>query len=727
MSIRFNEETKTFYLNGKNITYSFFVNEDNFLEHLYFGEKIGFDDIRFSRAMGKSSCESKPQNNKFFTNLLKPEISFFGFGDYKEPTVLVKNKAGDRLSNLLYSGYEILDCKPKISGMPSLRGKDTLIVHLKDSVTDFAADIYYSVYDDLDIISKRIVYINNSKNPVVLDRAYSFAQSLPAGNYDLISLYGGWASERHIDRVPLHHGVSSIDSKRTSSSATLNPFIAVAESDATENFGNVYGFSLVYSSSYVLKAEKSACGELLITGGINDFDFSWKLESKEAFETPEAVIAFSGKGLGGMSRAFHDAFRGYLINKNFVSKSRPIVINNWEATYFDFDNEKLMKIIDCAENTGIDTFVLDDGWFGKRNDANVSLGDWIVNTDKLKGGLKSVIDYAHKKGMKFGLWFEPEMVSPDSDLYRAHPDYAVSVPGREPTLGRDQLVLDLTKKEVRDYIVCAVNSVLKENEIDYVKWDYNRNITESYSIGRESDRQSEFAHRYALGLYDICERIINANENIFFEGCSAGGSRFDPAMLYYFPQIWTSDDSDAEERTFIQYGTSLVYPVSSISCHVSAVPNHQALRTTEFKTRTDIAQLGATGYELDLSKLSQEELLEIKKNTEDYRSYEDIILNGDLYRLGDPNTSEFFSEMLVSKDKNRAVLTAYRRLLRPNAEVKRIKMQGLDKDKKYYVAELGGTYSGSTLMNVGISLKDRFPRYDFSSFKFHIIVNNGNQ
>ena len=726
MSIRFNEETKIFYLNGKNITYSFFVNEDNFLEHLYFGEKIGFDDIRFSRAMGKNSCESKPQNNKFFTNLLKPEISFFGFGDYKEPTVLVKNKTGDRLSNLLYSGYEILNYKPKISGMPSLRGKDTLIVHLKDSVTDFAADIYYSVYDDLDIILKRIVYINNSKNPVVLERAYSFAQSLPAGNYDLISLYGGWASERHIDRVALHHGVSSVDSKRTSSSATLNPFIAVAESDATENFGNVYGFSLVYSSSYVLKAEKSACGELLITGGINDFDFSWKLESKEAFETPEAVIAFSGKGLGGMSRAFHDAFRGYLINKNFVSKSRPIVINNWEATYFDFDNEKLMKIIDCAENTGIDTFVLDDGWFGKRNDANVSLGDWNVNTDKLKGGLKTVIDYAHKKGMKFGLWFEPEMVSPDSDLYRAHPDYAVSVPGREPTLGRDQLVLDLTKNEVRDYIVCTVNSVLKENEIDYVKWDYNRNITESYSIGRESDRQSEFAHRYALGLYDICERIINANENIFFEGCSAGGSRFDPAMLYYFPQIWTSDDSDAEERTFIQYGTSLVYPVSSISCHVSAVPNHQALRTTEFKTRTDIAQLGATGYELDLSKLSEEELLEIKKNTEDYRSYEDIILNGDLYRLGDPNTSEFFSEMLVSKDKNRAVLTAYRRLLRPNAEVKRIKMQGLDKDKKYYVAELGGTYSGSTLMNVGISIKDRFPRYDFSSFKFHIIVSYGN-
>ncbi len=720
MSIKFNEETKIFYLNGKNITYSFFVNEDKFLEHLYFGEKIGFDDIRFTRSMGRNSCESKPSENKYFTNLLKPEISFFGFGDYKEPTVLVKNKSGDRFSNLLYTGYDILENKPKISGMPSLRGKDTLIVHLKDKVTDFAADIYYSVYDDLDIISKRIVYINNSENPVVLERAYSFAQSLPAGNYDLISLYGGWASERHIDRVALHHGVSSVDSKRTSSSATLNPFIAVAESDATENFGNVYGFSLVYSSSYVLKAEKSACGELLITGGINDFDFSWKLESKEAFETPESVIAFSGEGIGGMSRAFHDAYRGYLINKNFVSKSRPIVINNWEATYFDFDNEKLMKIIDAADNTGIDTFVLDDGWFGKREAANSSLGDWIVNTDKLKGGLKTVIDYAHKKGMKFGLWFEPEMVSPDSDLYRAHPDYAVSVPGRDPVLGREQLVLDLTKKEVRDYIVESVNSILRNNGIDYVKWDFNRNITESYSIDRESERQSEFAHRYALGLYDICERIINANENIFFEGCSAGGSRFDPAMLYYFPQIWTSDDSDAEERTFIQYGTSLVYPISSISCHVSAVPNHQALRTTEFKTRTDIAQLGATGYELDLSKLSENELSEIKKNTEDYRSYEDIILNGDLYRLDDPNTSEFFSEMMVSKDKSSAVLTAYRRLLRPNAEVKRIKMRGLDKDKKYYVAELGGTFSGSTLMNVGIQLKDRFPRYDFSSFKFHI-------
>lgn len=720
MSIIFNEETKIFYLNGKNITYSFLINEDGFPEHLYFGEKIGFDDIRYTRGIGRKSFEAKPQNNKYYNDLLSPEISFFGLGDFKEPTFQVKNKTGDRLCELKYSGYEILDSKPKISNMPSLRGNETLIVHLSDEFTNFAADLYYSVYEDLNIIARRIVYKNNSDNPVFLERAFSFSQSLPSGNYDFISLFGGWGTERHIERVPLHHGISSIDSKRTSSSATLNPFIAIAENDATEISGNVYGFSLVYSSSYILKAEKYSTGEIIVTGGINDFDFTWKLESEEIFETPEIVIAYSGEGIGGMSRAFHNAYRGYLINNKFVSKPRPIVINNWEATYFDFNNDKLKKIVDCAENTGIDTFVLDDGWFGKRNNEKCSLGDWNVNTDKLEGGLKTIIDYTHSKGLKFGLWFEPEMISPDSDLFRAHPEYAISVPGRENSMARYQCVLDLTKSEVRDFIVNSVNKIIKENGIDYVKWDFNRNITESFSLGRESDRQSEFAHRYALGLYDIFERIVYENKNVFFEGCSGGGARFDPAILYYFPQIWTSDCSDAEERTIIQYGTSMVYPLSSISCHVSQIPNHQCFRTTEFKTRTNIAQLGATGYELDLSELSSDEISELKENIKDYRNNEDLILKGDLFRIDNPNTSEFFSEMVVSKDKNKAILTTYRRLLRPNAEVKRIKMQGLDKNKKYFVSELNGTFSGSTLMNVGIQLKDLFPRYDFSSFKFHI-------
>ena len=378
-----------------------------------------------------------------------------------------------------------------------------------------------------------------------------------------------------------------------------------------------------------------------------------------------------------------------------------------------------MRIIDAAENTGIDTFVLDDGWFGKRNDDKSSLGDWYANTEKLEGGLKTVIDYVHSKGMKFGLWFEPEMISEDSELYRKHPDYAIKIPGRKPCLSRNQLMLDLTRIEVRDYIVKSVNEVLKENKIEYVKWDYNRNVTEFYSLGRAAERQCEFAHRYALGLYDICERIVNANPDVFFEGCSGGGARFDPAMLYYFPQIWTSDDSDAEERTRIQYGTSIVYPLSSMSCHVSVCPNHQTGRITPMKTRADIAQLGATGYELNIADFEKSELDNIKTQVEEYKRCSDLILNGDLYRIDNPYTSNYFTAAVVSKNKSNAILLTYRRMGRPNSEVKRIKLQGLNKTKKYKIEENGLVLSGAALMNVGIPIN--YPMGDFGTYKLHLV------
>lgn len=718
MAVFFNEETKIFYLEGKNVTYSFFVNDSGYLEHLYFGEKIEKDDIRYTASEGRISFEAlAPQKCAY--NLKKPEISFFGLGDYKEPTVQVQNFNGDRICELLFDGYEILKEKPKLKGMPSMTGGETLVIHLKDCVTEFAADLFYTVYDDADVIARRAVYKNKGREPVKLLRAYSFSFGLPTGQYDMLSLYGGWATERNIERYSLHHGVSSVDSKRATSSALLNPFIAILEPETTEASGNAYGFSLVYSSSYVLKAEVCSSGEIQVTGGINDFDFSWLLEENEEFETPEIVIAYSADGIGGMSREFHTAYRNHLINKHYVKGERPVVINNWEATYFNFDNEKLMRIIDAAENTGIDTFVLDDGWFGKRNDDKSSLGDWYANTEKLEGGLKTVIDYVHSKGMKFGLWFEPEMISEDSELYRKHPDYAIKIPGRKPCLSRNQLMLDLTRIEVRNYIVKSVNEVLKENKIEYVKWDYNRNVTEFYSLGRAAERQCEFAHRYALGLYDICERIVNANPDVFFEGCSGGGARFDPAMLYYFPQIWTSDDSDAEERTRIQYGTSIVYPLSSISCHVSVCPNHQTGRITPMKTRADIAQLGATGYELNIADFEKSELDNIKTQVEEYKRCSDLILNGDLYRIDNPYTSNYFTAAVVSKNKSNAILLTYRRMGRPNSEVKRIKLQGLNKTKKYKIEENGLVLSGAALMNVGIPIN--YPMGDFGTYKLHLV------
>lgn len=716
MAITYNKSSRTFYLDGKGTTYVFFVNEHNYLEHLYYGKTIGHDNLEYIRGQwGRSRVASIPGADiatgiKSY-NHFGSELTFYGTGDYREPMVEIMNPAGDRLTQLLYDSHEILTEKSAIKGMPSMRGEETLVLHLKDKINGFACDLYYTIYEDTGVIARRAVYKNESNNVIVLNRAYSFAMTLPHMNYDVISLYGCWAKERRIDRIPMHHGVVSIGSKRTTSSATLNPFMALAEKGATEEQGNVYGISLIYSSSFVLKAEGISDGRALVTGGINDFDFQWKLEAGEVLETPEVVIAYSSEGIGGMSRCFHDAFRNHLINPRYVKKHRPLVINNWEATYFDFTTEKLKSIAKAVEGTGIDTFVLDDGWFGKRNDDHSGLGDWVVNTRKLNGGLKEIIEYVNGLGMKFGLWFEPEMVNEDSDLYRKHPDWAIGVPDRPRCYGRHQFVLDLTRKEVRDYIVEAVNKVLKENHIEYVKWDYNRNVTESYSIGREPERQAEFSHRYALGLYDLCERIVEANPDIFFEGCSGGGARFDPGILYYFPQIWTSDDTDAEERTHIQYGTSIVYPLSAMSCHVSVVPNHQTHRITPMSTRADIAHLGATGYELDTSHFNDEDRVVIRKQVQEYREMEELILSGDLYRTENPMESNYFGFMVVSKDKKKAVLTAYRRMGSVNNEIKLLKVAGLDAEKMYYIEELDMTLKGSTLMNVGI-----VPKFEVGDF-----------
>ena len=722
MAITYRAESKTFYLCGKGLTYAFFVNPVGNLSHLYCGAPIGQDDLSYLRAKGRGSfaptvpgIDSPELSYHYFL----PELGFYGTGDYREPAVLVENAGGDRLSNLLYVSHEILPQKPLINGMPSLSGGETLVVHLKDGFSNFGADLYYTVYDDASVIARRAVYRNGADTPVRLRRAYSFSFGLPGQNYDVMTLYGSWACERNIEQIPLHHGVVSVDSKRLTSSATLNPFMGLIEKGSTETHGNVWGVSLVYSSSFMLKAEGTDVGETLLTGGINEFDFSWKLNAGEAFETPEVVIAYSNEGIGGMSRAYHDVYRNHLIDRRHVRSPRPVVINNWEATYFDFDTDKLKAIADAVEGTGIDTLVLDDGWFGKRDNDKSGLGDWVVNTDKLKGGLTEIINHVHAKGMKFGLWFEPEMVSEDSDLFRSHPDYAIGVPGRARCYSRHQYMLDLTRPDVRDYIVNAVNSVLAENSIDYVKWDYNRNVTDIYSVGLDADRQSEFAHRYALGLYDICERIVHGNPNVFFEGCSGGGARFDPAMLFYFPQIWTSDDTDAEERTKIQYGTSIVYPLSTMSCHVSAVPNHQVKRMTALETRGHIAHLGATGYELDPTLFTEEEKSLVCTQVEEFKRQESLVQNGDLYRIDSPFEGNFFSEMIVSKDKTEALLVVYRRLAVPNAEPKRIRLAGLDPEKTYRIEEMNITVKGSTLMNVPMPIKYR--SMDFYSAVYHII------
>lgn len=724
MSVYFNDSTRTFYLDGKNITYAFFANEFGYLEHLYFGEKIPHDTLLYTRTVGGASCHATipgADSKQLAANsyiFFGPELAFYGTGDYREPAVHVQNKEGDRLTQLLFDSYEILQEKPKMKGMPSCRGGETLLVHLKDSVTDFAADLYYTVYDDADVVARRVVYRNGRSESIKLDRAYSFSMSLPENNYEVMTLHGAWAKERHIQKTPMQYGVISIDSKRTASSATLNPFMALLSPGANENHGEVYGVSLVYSSSFVLKCEGTNDGQTLLTGGINEFDFSWELGTGEEFEAPEVILAYSKTGIGGMSRAYHDCWRNHLINPRFVKKHRPIVINNWEGTYFSFDNKKLMDIATAVAGTGIDTFVLDDGWFGKRDDEFSGLGDWVVNEKKLEGGLDVIIDHVNKLGMKFGLWFEPEMISEDSDIYRLHPEYAIGAPNRPHCYTRHQFAMDLTREDVRDYIVNSVNNILQKHHIEYVKWDYNRNVTESYSPLLPPKKQKEFAHRYALGLYELCERIVEANPEVIFEGCASGGARFDPGILYYFPQIWTSDDTDANERTLIQYGTSIVYPLSAMSCHVSVTPNHQTHRMSSMKTRADIAHLGATGYELDATSLSNEEKSDMREQINEYKAMEDLVLTGDLYRLDSPFETNYFGFMLVSKDKSCADLTLYRRLggVEFANPVKRFRVPGLAPDKSYTVKELGITVSGKTLANVGLA--PYFTAGDFHTVKY---------
>ena len=718
MAIYFDNSTKTFYLEGKNTTYAFYINKYGYPQHLYFGDKIHRDPLFFASYRSTSSCNATvPGVDAGGYNAMEPEISFFGTGDYREPTFHVRYPEGDRLTVLSYENHEILNEKPAITGMPSLRGGNgkTLVLYLYDEVKAFGAELYYTVYDDCDVIARRIVYKNLSDREVKLDRAYSFVFGLPSGEYDALSLYGGWACERQIERVGLHHGVFQIDSKRGSSSAVLNPFLMVMEKCANENAGKVWAANLVYSSSYALKAERTLTGELTVTGGINDFDFEWTLAAGESFETPEAVIAYSGEGMGALSRTMHDAYRNYLLPERHAKSARPVLINNWEGTYFNFTTEKLCAIADAVRGTGIDTLVLDDGWFGKREDDRSGLGDWVVNEKKVD--LAAVISHVNSLGMRFGLWFEPEMISEDSDIFRAHPEYAIGVPDRGRCYSRHQFVMDLTSPEVRDYIVNSVNAILNEYNIEYVKWDFNRNITEFFSMTGDVARQSEFAHRYALGLYDICERIVNANPNVFFEGCSAGGSRFDPGIFAYFPQIWTSDNSDAEDRTYVQYSTSLAYPLSTMSCHVTAVPNHQTGRTVPFNSRGAIAHLGATGYELDTTVFTDDDRAAVAKQIQEYKKMEQLVLEGDLWRIDNPFDSNFFSEAIVSKDKSQAILICYRSLNHRDRHTHTVVMKGLDKNKEYYVPELKSIIHGSVLMNVGIPLY--FPMHDFATIIYH--------
>ncbi|MCM8709892.1 alpha-galactosidase [Clostridium sp. SYSU_GA19001] len=714
MGIMYNEFNKVFHLQAGNTSYVMQVYRDGYLAHLYWGRKIkNINSEELIILKGRTSFSANPDlNDKVFSlDILPQEYPAYGNTDFRTPAYQLQLKNGSTITDLRYESHRIFKGKKVLEGLPATyvendNEAETLEIELVDSLIGLKVILSYTVFENFNAIARSVRFINYGQENLKLLRALSMSVDFIRDDFDFMHLFGSWARERHIVREALKPGVHQIDSRRGASSHEHNPFIALLSSDCNEEHGEVYGFNLVYSGNFLAQAEINMYKTTRISIGINPFDFSWLLEPGQAFQTPEVVMVYSYEGLGGMSRTYHKLYRTRLCRGEFRDKTRPVLVNNWEATYFKFNAEKIENIAKTAKELGIELFVLDDGWFGKRDNDNCSLGDWVPDKNKLPNGLKDLAKRINDLDMQFGLWFEPEMVSPDSDLYRKHPDWCLHVPNRSRSTARSQLVLDLSREDVCNYIIKSVSDILRTVPISYVKWDMNRNMTEIGSALLPPERQRETAHRYMLGLYKVMEIITSAFPNVLFEGCAGGGGRFDAGILYYMPQIWTSDDTDAVERLKIQYGTSVVYPASTMGAHVSAVPNHQVHRNTSLKMRGDVAMSGNFGYELDLTKFTEEEKEEVKKQVVRYKELRELIQFGDMYRLLSPFEGNETAWMYVSEDKTEAFVAYFRILAEPDAPVRRLTLRGLNPDKTYIVEGKKGVYGGDELMNIGIALPD---------------------
>lgn len=706
--ITFDEEHKVFNLSNSKISYLFSIEEGGLLSHLYYGPKIRHyhGERRYPRVdRGFSGNLPNSVDRTYSKDDLLQEYSGNNTGDYRVPAITIKGADGARMTDFRYRSYKIMSGKPKLSGLPSSYVNDdqeaqTLEVTLTDSKLNVDLIMVYTIYTNRAVITRNVRLVNTSQNPIEIEKIASIQLDLPKHPYDLVYLPGQYALERQTTRRPLQPGIIELSSRRDSSSHHMNPFAALVDKDTDEFNGNALGILLVYSGNHKFTIEQDQIDQTRLIAGINDFNFSWHLAPGETFQSPEAITAFSSNGLNGMSQTFHHLLRERVARGKYKYADRPIVINNWEATFFDFDNQKLEKVINEAKPLGIEMFVLDDGWFGHRNDDNSSLGDWFVNKNKVN--LQKISKKTHRAGMKFGLWFEPEMVSKDSELYRKHPDYVLAEPGRGSTLSRNQLCLDFSRKEVVDNIYQQICKILDKIPIDYIKWDCNRNLTEVFSQAAEPSHQGEIAHRHILGVYDLMDRLTKRYPDILFEGCSGGGGRFDAGILYYMPQSWASDDTDAAERLKIQDGTSLVYPISSMSAHVSVCPNQQTGRNISFQTRGAVAMAGIFGYELDLADLTSEEKELVKSQIAFYKKHRHLIQYGDFYRLESPFTSNTVAWEFVNPDKSEALLFMFRKHHTNRMEIITTKMCALDPFRDYRDNRNNQIYGGDELMNVGL-------------------------
>ncbi len=706
--ITFNKEQQVFHLCNNQISYLIEVEEHGYLAHLYFGKKINHYSGHYQYVRDMRSFGPYPEaadHDTFSLDTVMLEYPGYGFGDFREPAYNFKLKDGSRITDFRYDSFEIVQGKCAIEGLPHLYTNqateaETLIITLKDDVAQLRLKLNYTIYQDYATVVRSTTLINDSAETVEINQLASQSLDFPNRSFELIHLNGAWGRERQLTREKIEIGTKVLDSKRGSSSHHQNPFVTLVEPTTTEFQGEAYGFCLVYSGNHQTVIEKDNYSQTRVVMGMNPFNFAWQLPAGESFHSPEVVNVYSNQGLNQMSKTYHDLFNHHLIRGEHQLKERPVLINNWEATYFDFDDAKIHGIVDEAQALGIEMFVLDDGWFGERKDDHRSLGDWYEFEGKLEQGLEGIAQYVHDKGMKFGLWFEPEMISKDSDLHRAHPDWVLSVPGRPRSLSRQQHVLDFSRADVRDHIYQQMTAILDRVPIDYIKWDMNRNMTEVYSLLLDPEMQGEVSHRYILGLYEFMEKLTQAYPHILFESCSGGGGRYDAGMLYYMPQTWTSDNTDPIARLKIQYSTSLVYPISTMGAHVSAIPNHQTGRETSLDIRGNVAMSGVLGYELDLTTLSEEEKVLIVKQVDFYKEHRQLLQFGDFVRLKSPYEENEVAWMFVSKDKKEAIVFYFRVLVEASAPYVTLKLAHLDETLEYQIAN--HVISGDALMNIGM-------------------------
>ena len=696
-------------MNTEHTSYGIALTDDRYVCHLYYGSRLEETDLRYllREDEGPFTPSSNKRETGSFLDSAPMEYPESGMGDYRESALRIRSAAGYRASELVYEGYEIMAGKPRLEGLPATWGADsacgTLKIYCRDQLLGMKVTLLYSVFQDSDALTRSAIIENEGKEPFYIEKALSACLDMDDRGFEVMGLFGSWARERRIQRIPLGYGRQNIASFRGESSHQEHPFLALVTPETTQDTGEVYAMNFVYSGNFIAQAEKSQFDSVRMTMGIHPEGFTWKLEPGESFTAPEVVLVYSSEGLGKMTRTFHDLYRNHLIRSPWLHRKRPILINNWEATYFDFDEKKLLEIAEDASELGIEMLVMDDGWFGKRSNDDSSLGDWRVNEEKIRGGLNSLVENVKKLGMKFGIWIEPEMISPDSELYRQHPDWALQVPGRNITQSRAQYVLDLSREEVADGVYEMIAEVLHSADISYVKWDMNRQLATMGSYAWPADRQGELYHRYMLGVYRMQERLLADFPDLLLENCSGGGARFDAGMLYYSPQIWCSDDTDAVERLSIQEGTALIYPVSAMGAHVSVCPNHTVGRVTPFVTRGHVALSGTFGYELDITKLTDEEKAIVKAQTAEYHKYNDLIREGDYYRMESyTENKDRDSWMIVSKEKDRALVFCVQVLSGANRKSRFLRLKGLDPDRRY-VAD-GREYQGSTLMRAGLRI-----------------------